>query len=255
MKVSAISPSYSGYSRVSKNEKLNVPANKTDSVSFKRAEIELLPKLYDKISRIYPEVEANVNMSKWAYNIVCRKLNLFHSAEYLRDEMLKRANEFPDGLKIILDVEKQPTLKTKCNIVYRTQYSESALYKNSVLNDEYFEKLIELIKKDDVLDKEMPHVVNNLKNNRSEVAAKMMQEKTTYEVAPWGEIYPEDVWKADVQDITRPERVTFNTLSYRIEPPAAPKENDMYIPGISELNKLDDIFDKGLEKIFTFFGL
>lgn len=252
MKVSAISPSYNGYSRVSKNEKLNVPANKADSVSFKGAEIKLLPGLYDKICRIYPEHALTLErMSKWDIKILNNKVNLFNSVKYLHDEMLKRVNEFPDGLKIILDVEKMPTFKTQCEIVYRTQYSKSALYKNSVLNDEYFEKLINIVKKDDTLAKERPDVINSLKNNRSEVAAKMMQEETLYGFKPWSEKYPEKAWKDQFGCFARPERVTFNTISYRLEPPAQPKDD--YVPVISEMEKLDDIIYSKIDKFFSYF--
>lgn len=65
MKVSAISPSYNGYSRVSKNEKSNIPANKADSVSFKRAEVrDNWADTFNKLESVHYNVKPDADVLK-----------------------------------------------------------------------------------------------------------------------------------------------------------------------------------------------
>lgn len=94
MKVSAISPSYNGYSRVSKNEKSNIPANKADSVSFKRAEVR------DNWADTFNKLESVFYNGKPDADVLKRSRDVY--AEYISEH----ADDFPDGTVIEFDVRR-----------------------------------------------------------------------------------------------------------------------------------------------------
>ena len=94
MKVSAISPSYNGYSRVSKNEKSNIPADKADSVSFKRAEVR------DNWADTFNKFESVFYNGKPDADVLKRSRDVY--AEYISEH----ADDFPDGTVIEFDVRR-----------------------------------------------------------------------------------------------------------------------------------------------------
>lgn len=269
MKVSAISPSYNGYSRVSKNEKLNVPANKADSVSFKGAQINIDPNLWKRICNKFS------NSKKYDKD----KIELFKSAQYIYDTLSQKAHKLPDGMIVDIDIKKSPTFKEQYDVYCMAKYKDDVLYSKKpdlsvsnyyreayfndkdhlmtppyLANKDYFRYLLEIVKKEQLID-EYPHIVKKLQSDEEELtklAKKMRNWEEVDTCKPMGKIWSENTWKKDINSSLygKPELFTLNSLCARIERPQ-PKEG--YIPVLSEMEKLDDIIYSKIDKFFSYF--